>query len=381
VSADRRLLVHQTDLQAGYLAHRAEIDAAVHRVLESGWYVMGREVECFEQAFCAYIGAHHAIGVGNGTDALELALRACGVGPGDLVYTVSHTAVATVAAIELAGALPVLVDIDPVTFTLDPNCLEEALARPPAGRSKAVIPVHLYGQPAEMPAILDVARRHGLYVIEDCAQAHGASLAGRMVGTWGDLASFSFYPTKNLGAMGDGGMVVTSDPALAERVRLLRQYGWRERYVSDVPGANSRLDELQAAILLAKLPHLDADNACRRILARTYDTLLAETGISLPQTRPGATHVYHQYAIRLRQRDALRTFLRQAGIGTLVHYPVPVHLQPAYRDRLPRAAVLPRTEQVAREVLSLPIYPQLPDEQARFVSREIRRFLEEGAGA
>lgn len=380
MSETRATLVPQADLTAGYLAHQAEIDAAIHRVLASGWYVLGREVECFEQAFSSYVGTRHAIGVGSGTAALELALRAFGVGPGDLVFTVAHTAVATVAAIELAGALPVLVDIDPVTFTLAPNALASALERPPAGRPKAVIPVHLYGQMADMPAILEVARRHGLAVLEDCAQAHGAQLAGRRAGSWGDAAAFSFYPTKNLGAVGDGGMVVTDDQALAERVRLLRQYGWRERYVSDSAGGNSRLDEIQAAVLLVKLAHLDAENGRRRDLAGTYGALLAGTVISLPQTRPGAAHVFHQYVIRLRQRDALRDALRQAGIGTLVHYPVPVHLQPAYRDRLPCGAGLPRTELAARQVLSLPIYPQLTDDQARLVGREIVRFLEAGAG-
>ena len=378
MSENRPAAVPQTDPKAGYLAHQAEIDAAVHRVLESGWYILGREVESFEQAFSAYIGVRHAIGVGSGTDALELALRACGVGPDDLVFTVSHTAVATVAAIELVGATPVLVDIDPVTYTLDPDCLKTALVYPPAGTPKAVIPVHLYGQPANMPAILELARRHGLYVIEDCAQSHGATLDGCMTGALGDIAAFSFYPTKNLGAMGDGGMVVTNNTTLAERVRLLQQYGWRERYISDIPGGNSRLDELQAAILKVRLPHLDAENECRRNLAQTYDTLLADTGLSLPQARPETTHVFHQYAVCLPQRDALRVYLRQAGIGTLIHYPVPVHMQPAYQDRLPRVAPLPWTEQVARQVLSLPIYPQLSDEQARRVGECIVRFHRDG---
>jgi dTDP-4-amino-4,6-dideoxygalactose transaminase len=380
MSESRSTAVPQNDPKAGYLDHQVEIDAAVHRVLESGWYILGREVESFERAFSAYIGVRHAVGVGNGTDALELALRACGVGPGDLVFTVSHTAVATVAAIELVGATPVLLDIDPVTHTLDPNCLEMALAHPPAGTPKAVIPVHLYGQPAAMPAITELARRHGLYVIEDCAQSHGATLAGRMTGAWGDLAAFSFYPTKNLGALGDGGMVVTDEPVLAEQVRLLRQYGWRERHISNKPGGNSRLDELQAAILRVKLQYLDAENERRRRLAQTYHTLLVDTGISLPEARPGATHVFHQYTICLPQRDALRTYLRKAGIGTLIHYPTPVHLQPAYRNRLPLVAPLPKSEQVARQVLSLPMYPQLSDDQARRVSDEILCFLEHEAG-
>jgi dTDP-4-amino-4,6-dideoxygalactose transaminase len=374
MNENRPVAVPQNDPKAGYLAHQAEIDTAVHRVLESGWYILGREVEAFEQAFSAYIGVRHSMGVGSGTDALELALRACGVGQGDLVFTVSHTAVATVAAIELIGATPVLVDIDPVTYTLDPNCLERAVTHPPAGTPKAVIPVHLYGQPADMPAILELARRHGLYVIEDCAQSHGATLGGRMTGTWGDIAAFSFYPTKNLGALGDGGMVVTDDPALAERVRLLQQYGWRERYISDIPGGNSRLDELQAAILLVKLRHLDSENECRRRLAQSYHALLADTGFSLPEVQAGAAHVFHQYAICLPQRNALKTYLRQAGVGTVIHYPVPVHLQPAYQDRLPHVASLPWTERIARQVLSLPIYPQMSDDQAWRVGECIVRF-------
>lgn len=378
MSIDRPIEVPQTDPKAGYLAHQTEIDAAVHRVLESGWYILGREVESFEQEFAAYIRVRHAIGVASGTDALELSLRACGVGPGDLVFTVSHTAVATVAAIELAGATPVLVDIDPVTYTMDPKCLEAALAQPPTGIPKAIIPVHLYGHPADMPSILEIAKRYGLYVIEDCAHSHGATLDGRITGAWGDIAAFSFYPTKNLGALGDGGMVVTNDPALAERVRLLRQYGWRERYISDIPGGNSRLDELQAAVLRVKLQYLDKENMRRQSLAQTYNALLADTGLTLPEVRSGVSHVYHQYVVRLPQRDVLRTYLRQAGIGTLIHYPVPVHLQPAYQDQLPRVAPLPWTEQVARQVLSLPMFPQLSDDQIRRVGECIVRFHSDG---
>lgn len=374
MSLSQQIVVPQTDPKANYMVHRAEIDAAIHRVLESGWYILGREVETFEHEFAAYVGVHHAIGVGSGTDALELALRACGVGSGDLVFTVSHTAVATVAAIELVGATPVLVDIDPITYTLDPNSLEAALARSPAGTPKAIIPVHLYGYPADMPAILDLARRHGLYVIEDCAQSHGATLAGRMTGVWGDIAAFSFYPTKNLGALGDGGMVMTDDPALAERVRLLQQYGWRERYISDTPGGNSRLDELQAAVLRVKLRYLDEENECRRSLAQTYNTLLADTALSVPVVHPGATHVYHQYVVRSSQREALRTYLRQETIGTLIHYPAPVHLQPAYHNRVPLVAPLLWTEEIVPQVLSLPMFPQLRNDQIQRVGERIAHF-------
>lgn len=378
MTMNRPIEVPQTDPKAGYLAHQIEIDAAVHRVMESGWYILGREVESFEQEFAAYIGVDHAIGVANGTDALELSLRACGVGASDLVFTVSHTAVATVAAIELAGATPVLVDIDPGTYTMDPSCLQAALVHAPAGTPKAVIPVHLYGYPADMPSILELAKRHGLYVVEDCAQSHGATLGGRMTGSWGDIAAFSFYPTKNVGALGDGGMIVTDNQVLAERVRLLRQYGWRERYISDIPGGNSRLDELQAAALRVKLQYLDKENMRRQSLAQIYNALLADIGLTLPEVRSGATHVYHQYAVCLPHRDVLRTYLRQAGIGTLIHYPVPVHLQPAYQDRLPLVAPLSWTEQVAWQILSLPMFPQLSDDQIRRVGECIVRFHNDG---
>ena len=374
---NKLISIPQTDPKTGYRAHRSQIDIAIQRVLNSGWYVLGREVESFEQEFAAYIGVHHAIGVGNGTDALELALRACGVGAGDLVFTVSHTAVATVAAIELAGAVPVFVDIDPATFTMDPASLKDALSHHYAGRPKAVIPVHLYGHPADMPCILTIAKQHGLYVIEDCAQSHGSSLNSRMTGTWGDMAAFSFYPTKNLGAMGDGGMVVTDNAALAERVRLLQQYGWRERYISDIPGGNSRLDELQAAVLRVKLRYLKRDNMRRQMLALIYHQLLSETGLILPKVRSGSNHVYHQYAVRLPQRDALRIFLRHAGIGTIIHYPVPAHLQPAYQNRLNQTTPLRCTEEVARQVLSLPMFPQLNGKQIRLICQSINRFFKE----
>jgi len=353
--------------KANYLAHKGEIDAAIARVLESGWYILGREVQSFEQEFAAYIGVHDAIGVANGTDALKLSLQACGVGVGDLVFTVSHTAVATVAAIELAGATPVLVDIDPVTYTMDPNCLEDALAHPWDGTPKAVIPVHLYGHPADMVSILELANRHALYVIEDCAQSHGATLDGRMTGAWGDIASFSFYPTKNLGALGDGGMIVTDNPALAERTRLLQQYGWRERYISDIPGGNSRLDELQAAILRVKLRFLDADNEKRRSIAALYTDHLVKAGFSCPVLSKKSRHIFHQYVICSSRRDNLKTYLNERGIGTNVHYPQAVHEQPAYAGRIPVSAPLTYTEKAVREILSLPMYPELTLEQAKFV--------------
>lgn len=353
--------------KANYLAHKDEIDAAIASVLDSGWYILGQEVTAFENEFAAYIGVRFAIGVGSGTEALHLALRACGIGSGDEVITVSHTAVATVAAIEFCGATPVLVDIDLNTYTIDPNQIESAITQ----WTKAIIPVHLYGHPADMENIMRIAHRYELWGIEDCAQSHGAVFKGRKTGTWGHIATFSFYPTKNLGAIGDGGMVVTDDPKLAERVRLLRQYGWRERYVSDVPGLNSRLDELQAAMLRVKLRYLDEENRRRQVLARIYDEVLSATSLTLPICVPAASHVYHQYVVRSEHRDSLREFLRESGIGTLIHYPVPVHRQPAYQGRLQCVGSMVNTERVAEEVLSLPLYPELTSEQAHQVAEAI----------
>lgn len=378
---DNQSRVLPADPRANYLAHQDEIDQAIHRVLDRGRYVLGEEVATFEREFARYIGVRYAVGVGSGTDALHLALRVCGIGPGDSVITVSHTAVATVAAIELAGATPVLVDIDPATFTMDPDCLEDTIKRHDDGQRpghggpvKAIIPVHLYGHPADMPAIMDIARRHSLDVIEDCAQAHGAAIQGRKAGSWGHLAGFSFYPTKNLGALGDGGAVVTDDPDLAERARLLRQYGWRERYVSEIRGINSRLDELQAAILRVKVKYLDEENAKRRELARTYDGLLSVTALILPRLKDDVEHVYHQYVVRSRHRDDLKAFLKAHSIGTLTHYPIPVHLQRAYRELGYRAGDLPVTETCAREVLSLPLYPELEDSDVKEICELIRGF-------
>jgi dTDP-4-amino-4,6-dideoxygalactose transaminase len=368
--------IPQCDPKANYLAHRAEIDAAVAGVLASGWYILGAEVSAFEDEFTRYIGVAAGIGVGSGTDALLLALRACGVGPGHGVITVSHTAVATVAAIEMAGATPILVDIDPVTYTLDAGKLMDLLDHYPADfpPARAIVPVHLYGHPADLPALLEIARRHGLSVIEDCAQSHGASWDGRTTGAWGDMAAFSFYPTKNLGALGDGGIVVTRREDLAERARLLRQYGWRQRYISEIPGINSRLDEMQAAILRVKLRALDAENSRRRQIAAIYDRGLAAAGIELPAVRAEVSHVYHQYVVRTPRRDELQRFLRAAGIGALVHYPQPVHCQPAYRDRLPIHGVLSHSERAAAQVLSLPIYPEMSDAAALAVIEAIGRW-------
>jgi len=367
------LNIPQADPRANFLAHRAEIETAIAEVLVSGSYILGRQVAAFEQEFASYLGASYGIGISSGTDALHVALRACRIGPGDTVITVSHTAVATVAAIELAGAAPALVDVDPKTFTLDPECLESVLRLEAGRRPRAVIPVHLYGHPADMPAIMDIARRFGLLVIEDCAQSHGAVIQGKKVGTWGDIAAFSFYPTKNLGALGDAGIVITSEPELADRARILREYGWRERYVSEAPGMNTRLDEVQAAVLRVKLRYLEAENAKRRQLAGFYQTALGQSALILPVEQQGCFHVYHQYVVRSQRRDALRTYLRGEGIGTLVHYPVPIHRQPAYQGRV-RAHSMDRTEDLVRQLLSLPMFPELTDEHAAAVATTILRW-------
>jgi dTDP-4-amino-4,6-dideoxygalactose transaminase len=354
--------------KAQYLARQGEIDEAIRRVLQAGRYILGPEVRAFEKEFAAYVGVTHGIGVGNGTEALHLALAACGIGAGDEVITVAHTAVATVAAIEQAGAVPVLVDIEPEYYTLDPAKLAQVLTP----RTKAIIPVHLYGQPCDLDSVLSFARRHGLKVIEDCAQAHGATHRGRRVGAFGDAACFSFYPTKNLGALGDGGMVVTRDAALAEKLHQLREYGWVDRHVSNVPGWNSRLDEIQAAVLRVKLQYLDLDNATRLRLASWYDQALVEAPLILPARRPDSTHVHHLYVVRSAQRDELLAALQKNEIGAVVHYPVPVHLQPAYQGRLRGAEDLAQTELAAREVLSLPLYPELDEAECEQVVMAVK---------
>jgi dTDP-4-amino-4,6-dideoxygalactose transaminase len=361
-------VLQTADPRAAYQAAADEILAAIRRVLESGHYILGPEVEAFEREFAKYLGAAHIVSVANGTDALELALRAAGIKPGDRVVTVANTATATVAAIELTGAKAVFVDIDPHSMTMDPDALEQSLIGAGEARPKAVVPVHLYGHPADLPRIAEIAQIHGMAVIEDCAQAHGATIRGRRVGTFGKAAAFSFYPTKNLGAIGDGGAVATSDARLAEQVRLLRQYGWRQRYVSESPGKNSRLDELQAAILRVKLARLDADNQRRRALAGEYLRRLSGARLELPAVAPDCESVWHQFVVRTPAREALRTHLAGAGIQTAVLYPVPIHRQPAYRDD---DLHLPATEQACRELLCLPMHPGLGLADIDTVCRQI----------
>lgn len=362
-------LIPVANPKAQYLVHEPAIKEAIERVLARGWYIMGPEVEAFEQEFAAYCGAAHCIGLASGTDALLLALKACGIGPDNEVITVSQTAVATVAAIELAGATPVFCDIDPVSRCMNPVCIDPLISP----RTKAIVPVHLYGQPADMPEICAVAERHGLKVIEDCAQAHGAMIGSRRVGSFGDAAAFSFYPTKNLGAIGDGGAVVTNSEEIAEQLLLLRQYGWKERYISHISGMNSRLDELQAAILRVKLPALDADNQKRRGIAALYDAALDPSCFVGPQRQPGTTHVMHLYVVEcLQDRQELMESAKKSGVATAIHYPQAVHRQPAYQRYLRPGQQLPVTDRLAARILSLPIYPELESDQVEAVCRFLR---------
>jgi dTDP-4-amino-4,6-dideoxygalactose transaminase len=360
--------IEANDLKPQHKEIRAEVLAAMERVLDDGWFVLGKQCEGFEREFADFCGVAHCVGVGSGTEAIHLALLACGVQPGDDVVTVSLTAVPTASAISFAGARPVFVDVDPRTFTMDPSKLEDAITP----RTKAILPVHLYGQTADMDPILEIAARRGIPVIEDACQAHGAEYRGRRAGSLATMAAFSFYPTKNLGACGDGGAVTTDDPELADRLQLLRNYGQRKRYYHESKGFNSRLDEMQAAILRAKLRHLHRWNEMRRRKAALYDGLLKE--VLRPIGADYARHVYHQYVIRTAHRDELKGFLADQGIGSLIHYPVPVHLQEAYRDLGLSRGALPITERCAEEILSLPFYPELPDEQIAEVAEAINRF-------
>jgi dTDP-4-amino-4,6-dideoxygalactose transaminase len=359
------------DLSAQYRSIKDEIHIAIDRVLESGQFVLGPEVAQFEDAFGAYCQAEYALGVNTGTSALHLALLAAGVGPDDEVITVSFTFVATAAAIIYTGATPVFVDIDPVTYTMDPAKIEHAITP----RTRAILPVHLYGQCADMDPINEIARHHGLVVIEDAAQAHGAEYKGRRAGSLGDISCFSFYPGKNLGAYGEGGLVATNNPEFATSVRLLRDWGASSKYNHVVKGFNYRLEALQGAILDTKLVHLDAWTEARRNHARRYDELLAWLNPGTPVELPTHRHVYHIYAIRVADRDEVCRRLQSRGIGAGVHYPIPIHLQAAYRDLEYSVGDFPASEQAAREVLSLPMYPQLTPEQIATVCAELRDIV------
>ena len=355
------------DLREAYLELAPELEAAFRRVMDSGWYLLGPEVEAFEREFAAYCGARYCVGVGNGLDALHLILRAWGIGPGDEVIVPANTYIATWLAVSYAGARPVPVEPDPRTYNFDPQRLEAAIS----ARTKAILPVHLYGLPADMDPILALARLHGLKVIEDAAQAHGARYRGRRAGILGDAAGFSFYPTKNFGAFGDGGAVVTDDPELAGRVAALRNYGSRRKGENEVKGYNSRLDELHAALLRVRLRHLDDWNERRRARARLYVSLLSGLPLALPHEPTWAEHAWHLFVIRTAQREALQRLLDARGVITLIHYPIPPHLQPAYAELGLRAGALPVTEAIHREVLSLPLGPHLSEEQVRCVAAAV----------
>lgn len=356
------------DLKAAHAELRAEIDSAVLRAAASGWYIGGPEVAEFEQAFAEYCGADHCVGVGNGLDALHLALRALEIGPEDEVIVASNSYIATLLAVTMAGATPVMVEPDPSTCNLDPALIAVAVT----GRTKAILPTHLYGQPADLDAIHEVARAHGLLVIEDAAQAHGARYKARRLGAHSDAVCWSFYPTKNLGAFGDAGAVTTNDPEVARRVRMLGNYGSSARYVSEMRGVNSRLDPVQAAVLTVKLRHLDEWNNRRSRIAEFYGRELRDLGVTIPAVPDWADPSWYLYVIQSPERDRLRAALTEAGIATLVHYPVPPHLQSAYADLGFSMGAFPIAERLADTVLSLPIGPHLSHESAQAVASAVR---------
>ncbi len=359
------------DLKKQYQGIKEEVLAGMGEVLEGMQLFLGKNVQAFESEYAAYCGTEFAIGVGSGTEALHLALLACGVKPGDEVITVSHTFFATVEAIALVGARPVFVDIDPETYNMDPSQIESVIT----GRTKAILPIHLYGQPADMGPILELARTHKLKVIEDACQAHGAEYQGRRLGSLGDAGCFSFYFTKNLGAYGEAGMVITSDPDVAKRCRMLRDHGQDAKYHHPLLGINGRLDELQAVVLRLKLSHLDDWNERRRGLAQTYEAGLPSL-VGKPQEMPWAKHVYHLYVIRTPEREQLQAWLQSKGVATGIHYPIPIHLQEAYRSYGGSDGVLPVTESITKEILSLPMYPELTAEEVGYVCDCVWEFAE-----
>ena len=370
-SVAQQSAIAMVDLKAQYSTIKPEIDAAIQRVVTNTSFIMGPEVTGFEQAFTQVSNACFSVGVASGTAALHLALLACGIGQGDEVITTPFTFFATGEAISQTGATPVFVDIQPDTYNLDPERVEKAITP----RTKAIMPVHLYGQVAEMDEILDIAKRHNLRVIEDAAQAHAAEYRGRRAGSMGDLACFSFYPSKNLGCYGDGGMVTGNDETLIKRVRKLRDHGRMSKYEHDELGWGYRLDALQAAILGAKLPHLEAWTEARRGHAVRYNELLAGSDIVTPAARPYNRHVYHCYVVRTPRRDELAAHLTAAGIGVVIHYPLPLHLQPAYRSLGYGPGSLPVSEACAQQVISLPMYPELTDAQIERVTTAVKAFI------
>ena len=356
------------DLTSQYKSIEKEIDTAVKRVLKSGWFVLGKEGEAFEQEFAEYNGSKYAIGVNSGTDALHLALRALDITTGDEVITVPNTAIPTINAISLANATPVFVDIDPLSYNLNPKKLKNSITK----NTKAIMPVHLYGQPANLDEIIEIAEEHGIPVIEDCAQAHGATYKGKKVGTFGTMGCFSFYPSKNLGAYGDAGIITTNNETLRDKLLSLRNYGQTSRYIHEETGTNSRLDEMQAAILRVKIKHLDKWTKKRRELAEVYTSNLNK--VTIPQELKDRNHVYHLYVIRSDNRDMLREHLARNGVGTQIHYPMPAHLQGAYKNLGMKEGSFPITEKSAKQILSLPLYPELEKNKIRKVIELINKF-------
>lgn len=359
------------DLRAQYESLAGEVQQAILAVLERGDFILGKETGLFEEEFAAYCGAAYAVGVDSGTAALKLALRAFDIGPGDEVITVANTYIATASAISCTGASPILVDADPRTYNIDVSLIEEAITE----RTKGIIPVHLYGRPADMDPIMKIAQQRGLVVIEDACQAHGARYKGKRVGSLGHAAVFSFYPAKNLGAYGDGGMIVTDDARAAESLRMLRNHGQREKYHHEVRGCNHRLDTLQAAVLRVKLQYLDAWNAARRRHAKSYGEIFADYPVILPEEADDVECVYHLYVIRVRDRDGVKAYLQEKAISTGIHYPIPIHLQPACRDLGYQKGRFPVTEAYAEQILSLPMYAELSLAQMEHVARTIGSYL------
>jgi len=358
------------DLKAQYALIRGDVDAAIARVLTNADFILGRDVEAFEAEYAAYCEAAYAVGLDSGLSALELGMRALGIGPGDEVITPAHSFIASSSAISFTGAKPVWIDVDPDTYNMDSSQVEAAITK----RTKAIMPVHLYGQPADMEAIVQIARRHNLYVVEDACQAHGARYRGQRVGTIGDIAAFSFYPGKNLGAYGDAGALVTNHEEIADTVRQMRNYGQRKKYEHAFLAWNRRMDTLQAAVLRVKLPHLDAWNAARRRHASVYDELLAGAGARLPQVATDRDHVFHLYVIQTDRRDALLEHLGGQGVHGGIHYPVPIHLQEAYRPEGFGPGSFLVTEAMAPRLLSLPMYPELSEPQLQRVADAVASF-------
>lgn len=372
ITGNRMINIPFGDLKVQYLQIQDDIDNAIRRVLDRGWYILGEEGAAFENEFAEYCGSAYAVGVGSGTEALHLSLVAAGIGPGDEVITVPNTAVPTLSAISFAGAVPKLVDIDPNTYTMDVAKLKSSVNE----KTKVILPVHLYGQCVDMDPIIEIAKQHNLIVIEDACQAHGALYKGRKAGSIGDMGCFSFYPSKNLGAFGDGGMVVTSNSEFAKKIKLLRNYGQIKRYHHQSKGFNSRLDEIQAAILRVKLKYLDAWNEIRKNKARLYLSLLNNIdGIITPQEAIYGRHVYHLFVIRCVQRNNLQAFLAEKGVGTLIHYPIPVHLQNSYSDLGYKKGDFTISENCAESILSLPLYPEIDNENIHVVVNAIGEFL------